>query len=182
MLVRPQSEDEIVSLLRRHGVPVSRWGRGYARTIEDLVRAVQLHECALEETPHGLLIRYTVVPVAILRDDGTRLAKLLPRGAEGGPTFYVWFDRTRQLGSALVADTRREFSRNVPSDEFHEIDGQPRSLTGGSREFPGIEQCGTVLPERLVIVPYRERGIEEERTFTHLHWADAGAEKGYVWR
>jgi hypothetical protein len=66
----------LFALLLKHDVPLSLWGTGEAKTMQDLLKELNEEQSLLVETETGLLQTYTRSGLNVYHDDGTRVWNL----------------------------------------------------------------------------------------------------------
>lgn len=172
--------------LTRHGVPIERWGRGSAKTVEDLASELERGEAQLRENPRTgeleRLVRVAEVDVFARDAEGAvrRLVEDHQRFADGRR-------RKRKLDSSLaekllaaerpLAAARRalEEELGVSGAQVRRA-GRPHTTTRESPSYPGLRT-------RYEIVPYaawlsgddiQERYVERTpEKDTKFRWAAA---------
>ncbi|HET8574822.1 MAG TPA: hypothetical protein VFM02_01470 [Candidatus Paceibacterota bacterium] len=67
---------ELEALLRKYDIPLETWGKGEARTIEDLLREVNEEKIVLESMEWKLIAHQRELSVAVFHKDRRRLLRL----------------------------------------------------------------------------------------------------------
>jgi hypothetical protein len=70
------SMGELLNLLSRFNIDINLWGKGEARTIEHLLKEINMGECQLIESNGGLLRLVTGPGLNVFYNDGERILKL----------------------------------------------------------------------------------------------------------
>ena len=185
---------ELISLLKKHAVPIELWGIGEAKTDDDLLEEVNKHDCKLE-VRNGILVRI------ILCVEVNIYARVTQANGASAENFHlrevkqVFKDsrvRDRSFKSASMSEKRKPYESNLLAVQrglFEELNfNDPRLYRLSSPvvirnklalesycSFPGlttfIEERATfnctIDPLLFVASGYV---VEEEKKTTYFEW------------
>ena len=145
----PQNPVDLKSLeeyLLRFRIPLEKWGKGYAKTLNHLFKEIESGECTLSEERGNLLREIEFVMCEMFYRDGKNLFKLI----EEKQVFTDGRTRTRDKESSvsekmmigedplesLIRGVEEELGIILDESQIEEEDGVEK--TEASQSFPGL--------------------------------------------